>query len=445
MVQDEFNTREWVDSLAMDLEILSESLTAFRYGNSGLSNSDYRSLAKEAFKNHTASTIFESFVPQLNSDATKVIEQLLCHPEVKKTLAKSADQGAIMLIQPYAASRAEWDRVALYLAKSTLKNGGKTTANYLREYLSLSAQNKLPGHDITLFRGLKVNDRIEIGGGAFIAPYEEIVEVGLIEEPVNRGLESDGCPDYGKMDAAALVMDFEWGPGIWPPMAGLDSGPNREFTYAYLERPLDTWIVFDLLAIASCHVIQVLSRGARGAIFMENLDPNFRFRLPPHYDSADYLWQSKTLNQPQTAQFLSMLCDWKNMGQKRDQLELAIRRLASATSRKGRFALQDGILDVSIALENFYKVGSIELSYKLAMRIAFYLGGEGRQKEEIYKIVKNFYAIRSSIVHGRKIEKESLQNAFSEAYEISQQTLLKALSIGLPENDKSWDKLILLD
>ena len=444
MVQNEFNTREWVDSLAMDLEILSESLTAVRYGHPGLSNSRYRSLAKAALKNNTASTIFESFVPQLNSDPANVIKKLLCHPEVKKTLAESADQDAIMLIKPNAASRAEWNRVALYLAKSTLKNGGKTTANYLREYLSLSAQNKLPGHDITLFRGLKINDRIEIGDGSFIAPYEEIVEVGLIEEPVDKGLESDDCPDYGKMDAAALVMNFEWGPGIWKPMSGLDSGPNIELTYTYLERPQDIWIIIDLLAIASCHVIQVLSRVTRGAIFMKNLDPNFRVR-PPYCFGADYPWESKTLNQLQTAQFLSMLRNWKKMGQKRDQLELPIRRLASATSRKGRFALQDGILDVSIALENFYKVGSIALSYKLAMRIAFYLGGDSRQKEDIYKIVKKIYTIRSKIVHGRKIEKESLQNACSEAYEIGQQTLFKALSIGLPENEKSWDKLILLD
>ena len=48
----------------------------------------------------------------------------------------------------------------------------------------------LPAQEITLFRGLQVERRFEIGEEAFIAPYGELVDGGLLREriafPVGR-------------------------------------------------------------------------------------------------------------------------------------------------------------------------------------------------------------------------------------------------------------------
>ena len=55
-------------------------------------------------------------------------------------------------------------------------------------------------------------------------------------------------------------------------------------------------------------------------------------------------------------------------------------RLAEALARTGRFGTDDKILDVAIALERMYELGSGEIVFKLKTRAACYLesGSEGR-------------------------------------------------------------------
>ena len=70
----------------------------------------------------------------------------------------------------------------------TIKVCGECAAQKLHRYLLLADAGRLPGYEITLFHGLKVHDRIEIGDRAFLAPYADARKTyGL---PEYRGVES---------------------------------------------------------------------------------------------------------------------------------------------------------------------------------------------------------------------------------------------------------------
>ena len=174
---------------------------------------------------------------------------------------------------------------------------------------------------------------------------------------------------------------------------------------------------------------------------MEDLDPNFR-QDPPFSFKPSYPWKKKVLTAQDAARFENSLRDWINFKQDRNLLGFAIRRLASSVSREGRFGLQDSILDISIALEILYQTGNMELSYKLATRAGYFLEADVKRRNEVFQKVREFYKIRSSIVHGSKQDRKKFKKAFDEGFALARDTLVKILCKGQPE-DKDWDKLVM--
>ena len=439
MTENEFEASEWISRLGEALEKLADSVTASHIGWTTLTNEQYRELARTAIHGFEASFFFDEYFPNLNSDPTDVIELFRSHPIVQRTLAGSNDQTAIMMVTPKQGSRVEWKRLARYLAKSTIKHNGEHAAQILNRYLILSDEKRLPGYEMTLFCGLEVNKRIELGRGMFIASYDEIVELGLIREPRERGPWNDDLPDYSAMKATALVRPIEWGPGITPPKTSKDIFSPPEINFSYLDKQEDIVVCLDLLSITTRHRLDVLSVIPRGEKFMEDLDPNFR-QDPPFGFKPNYPWKKKVLTAQDAARFENSLRDWINFNQNRSLLGFAIRRLASSVSREGRFGLQDGILDISIALEILYQTGNMELSYKLATRVGYFLEADIEKRNKVFQKVREFYKIRSLIVHGGNQDAEKLKEAFDEGFALARDTLLKILCKGWP---KDWDELVM--
>ena len=439
MTENEFEASEWISRLGEALEKLADSVTASHIGWTTLTNEQYRELARTAIHGFEASFFFDEYLPNLNSDTTDVIELFRSHPIVQRMLAGSNDQTAIMMVTPKQGSRVEWKRLATYLAKSTIKHNGEHAAQILDRYLILSDEKRLPGYEMTLFCGLEVNKQIEFGGGMFIASYDEIVELGLIREPRERGPWNDHLPDYSAMKATALVRPIEWGPGITPPKTSKDIFSPPEINFSYLDKQEDIVVCLDLLSIMTRHGLNVLSITFRGAKFMEDLDPNFR-QDPPFSFKPSYPWKKKVLTAEDAARFQNLLRDWINFNQNRSLLGFAIRRLASSVSRGGRFGLQDGILDISIALEILYQTGNMELSYKLATRAGYFLEADIERRNKVFQKVREFYKIRSLIVHGGNQDAEKLKEAFDEGFALARDTLLKILCEGWP---KDWDELVM--
>ena len=441
MTENEFEASEWISRLAQALEKLAGSVTASRIGWVTLTNEQYRELARTVAHDVKDSFLFDEYIAKLNSYPTDVIELFRSHPVVERTLAGSNDQTAIMMVTPKGMFRVEWEILATYLAKSTIKHNGEYAAQILNRYLMLSDEKRLPGYEIALFCGLEVEKRIELEGEVFFASYDEIVELGLIREPKERGPWNDHLPDYSAMKAVALVRPIEWGPGITSPKTFKDMFSAQKINFSYLNKQEDIEVYLDLLSIVTRHFLDLLSVEHRGDKFIEDLDPDFQKGPPPSFKRS-YPWKKKVLTAQDVARFENLVRDWINFNQNRSLLGLVIRRLASSVSRGGRFGLQDGILDISIALEILYQLGDRELSYKLATRAGYFLEADIERRKEVFQKVREFYKIRSSIVHGSKQDRKKLKKAFDEGFALARDTLVKILCKGQPE-DKDWDKLVM--
>ena len=117
-------------------------------------------------------------------------------------------------------------------------------------------------------------------------------------------------------------------------------------------------------------------------------------------------------------------------------------RLAEALARDGRFAVEDRILDVAIALERMYELDRGEISYTLRSRAAWFLGtdAESRRVREM-QAVKAFYDMRSAIVHSRKKRPapEEQRAAFDKGFDVARRSLFRLLQ-DRPPND--WERLV---
>lgn len=101
-------------------------------------------------------------------------------------------------------------------------------------------------------------------------------------------------------------------------------------------------------------------------------------------------WVEKYLGLPQAVQ---------------DACDVALARLNVA---RRRYTAGDKAIDGAICLESLLSGGGKgELTYKLSVRTALLLGKKIEERRAIMKDVKDFYSLRSDVVHGgRKVEKE---------------------------------------
>ena len=147
---------------------------------------------------------------------------------------------------------------------------------------------------------------------------------------------------------------------------------------------------------------------------------------------SDY-WNSQELTSAQVVEVRRLLCAWTRFDlDTRDTLELALARLASSMQRgRGRFWMQDRILDIAVALEMMFAPLRGGLAYKLSLRAAHLLGDEAKDRIMVCEAVKQFYTARSRIVHGNGGKKrgngKEAREDLERGYEIGRKTLVKLL------------------
>ena len=125
------------------------------------------------------------------------------------------------------------------------------------------------------------------------------------------------------------------------------------------------------------------------------------------------------------------------------EYEPIVSRLAEAAARSGRFAVDDRILDVTIALERMYELDQGEIGFKLKTRAACFLESDTARGTQIFKDVGRFYDARSAIVHSTKKERwstEAREAAFGKGFDIARRSLGKLLREGPPAD---WNELVI--
>ena len=294
------------------------------------------------------------------------------------------------------------------------------------------------GYHAVLFYGLTLTERIDVTDGITLLPFEQLrafVDNRLVEELAPPG---GGFHDWRSIGAA--VRPFRWKPTFRP------SGHEGDFEL-YGPRPFfrEAQTFLDLLGVA--HATPVLCLAAlaycidrsagrllggvdyRGAIY--------RARAAQGFDGFDEC--------PGLAPeaFAEAKEAFDNRASERyGKMAPIIGRLAEALARDGRFAVEDRILDVAIALERMYELDGGEISHKLRTRAAWFLGADAESRVREIQAVKAFYEARSAIVHSKKkrpaVEKQ--RAAFDKGFDVARRSLFRLLRDG-PPND--WERLVI--
>jgi len=82
-----------------------------------------------------------------------------------------------------------------------------------------------------------------------------------------------------------------------------------------------------------------------------------------------------------------------------------------------------------IAFESLFLADNQELTYKLAIRVAFFLEERQDRRQTIIKDIKKSYGYRSKIVHGKHVSRVELRNIFFKNEEYLRQSLRKFLAL----------------
>lgn len=93
---------------------------------------------------------------------------------------------------------------------------------------------------------------------------------------------------------------------------------------------------------------------------------------------------------------------YKKLKNKQKFLDIPLRYFNYAHKRE---KTEDKLIDYMIAFESLFIKEKAELSYRLSLRVATFLGGDHEEKGRIFKLMRIAYGIRSEIVHGTDYNK----------------------------------------
>ena len=394
-----WNREEWKEGMVRALAPLVQTVTAEPYGVEPVSNEHYRALAKYAKTDGQAKAYFDHLFPKLNGNPSELIDLLCRHPELNRNASGVGNDLATFVVMPSGGSLLQLSILARLLAKSALLRGCVEAVDHLETFLSLSAEGRVPGYEIWIFRGLTLSGEIEIAPGLEIVDYQRAAERGLVKSEHPDLV--DTTSDYAGMSALVLAREMTWGPCLVPPRTSRDELLNvtPEFRWA---PDCGTSIVFDLLSVCTSHEIQILFISYSAPEFVD-VSANFVSGSGSGYIHNEG-WKKRELTEEHVRHLQGLLVLWSQFNSdQRETLEMAVSRLSSSIYRnRGRFWLQDRILDAAICLEIMYQLQSPELTNKLATRAAHLLEKEPDKRIEIFDQVDAFYDARSFIAHGDK-------------------------------------------
>ena len=340
----------------------------------------------------------------------------------------------------------------LHAARET---GIATASRACEAILNGAAETCLPGFDFTFFAGLDLTERWDIAPGQYAVPYSAIQRQfarprARFPDPVLSGLDPKG-----EKNIAALVTELRWGPAITDANRKLTDPDPMKIELANDRAPL---LFVALLSVVLGRSLPVVASTFRSAPWIDD----FLDRVGgggTYYDPEGRIGSTAgtTLASEHKALAERAIRDWDSFAKAdQDTLALAIARLSTSVSRRGSWAMpnlaiDDGILDVSIALEILYSLDSSEITHKLSTRAGWYVGSSEDQRLCIRKCISDFYGLRSGIIHGRRRGKKDRERASKDrkrelqvkAYDIAKATVLEHLQRGHMPGDRQWNEIVM--
>ena len=376
------------------------------------------------------------------ADVGDILASLRGHPTLRRALTEgdSDPEEAVLFLSPFGSwSRVEMKTLALQLTRLTFKTNGRKAARLLSRFLTEGAARNLGGCEVTLIWGLRSVRRIDIGGGVYLAPYKEVAAIHgphpLAHDDWSQRSGSSMAHRQQLLretpeNVTALVREFKWGPATAPiseaaELSGLPTVRLLDAADGGVFPPSeDNERIKDLLSIATER--HQLSGGQYAPVdrWLSDIDPNYRYSWNSDRGSLNDWWQTSDLSRDSAQIFLEMVAGWADYKGRRELLDSAIRQLATLYSRVGRSGTSDRILDAATALEVMYGLSAPEISYKLRVRAAFFLGQNTAERHEIFDKVRTFYDARSGVIHGgSRHRRRDFDEALADGLAIARSTL----------------------
>ena len=295
------------------------------------------------------------------------------------------------------------------------------------------------GLHVVLFHGLRFEAEVSITDDLKIVPFENVRE--YVDEPLLRPFTPNLAVPRPWEPVGAIVKSFQWHPAFHPSddkiCLDLDWGGSfRE----------DGERLVELLAIthAAPVVCLVTMHYCVGRMACRLLGQPHRRACYTFGQSAHSFDRLSVSREP----CATALDEAKELFRKRNgplfrKYEPIVARLAEAAARGGRFAVDDRILDVAMALERMYELDQGEIVFKLKTRAACFLESDTAGRTRVFRDVGRFYDARSAIVHNarkKRWSKKEREAAFGEGFDVARRSLGKLLREGSPTD---WNEMVI--
>jgi len=285
------------------------------------------------------------------------------------------------------------------------------------------------GYDVVVFHGLHLEEKLEIGDGFFMFPYEQVRDF------IDEDLLKDVAPHEVKFRdwrlTGVVVRPYRWKP-VFRDKYSL-SGDQTE-PPVMIER--DVLEFLDLLAISHkvpitylMSIRECVSRSACSLLGQSHGQGGFSYGssvLGKHYGFH------KIPNIQSDAFDLAKSIFQGRKSPSYYEAAVVIRRLSEALSRNGPFALGDRVVDVALTLELMFKPNGRRTSQQLQEAVSNLLENDEEEIERVKNEIKHFYDVRSAIVHGPVDAKKKrllaeCSRAFENGFDVARRSLFKKL------------------
>ena len=461
MISDGFTAGDWIDRLTLALRSLAEVQESYLpeyYGRNrrlqivfGEQSSnplafpldELRLLYAEAYYNKVSGKE-DDYAPLCAVlDPVRII--LRSHPTLAQVASPIIGWDQFwMVILNSGMSTSPADLIAGLMARAEELSGDpfRTAASELNAFLAPAGAGGSTGvlggldvgYNAVLFYGLTLKERIDIGDGMAILPFEQVR--AFVDENLVQELAPPGAGFYRWRSVGAVVKPFRWRPMF------CRTGYEREKA---VESPLpffrEAQIFLELLAVA--HATPVLSlatlahcidQSAGRLLGLSDHSGNIdRGRSAQSFDRFDECPDPEPKALAETREAFE-----HRKSKRYASVAPIVGRLSEALASDGRFANEVRLVDVAIALERMYDLPQGKISRKLRNRASSYLGTDPESQARVKESVKEFYNARSDIVHSRSrnVSPQRNHEAFGKGFDIAKRTLFKLLREGQPENWK---------
>ena len=387
----------------------------------------------------------ERFV-RLRSALTRALDILAAHPALANVADSSFGDRKFVVVLADRGEETDLLHILVGLmtrARELPENGFRVACHELRRLLDPDGVDDSvdlsTGIHVVLFHGLRFEAEIPITDNMSIVPFEKVRD--FVDESLLRPFTPNLAVPEPWEPVGAIVKSFEWHPAFRRPdeeiCLDLDWGDSfRE----------DGEILVELLAITHAAPVVCL-------VTMHYCVDRMACRLlgQPHHRacytfgrSTQSFQRSSVSRQPcATALDEARALFRERNGARFRRYEPIVARLAEAAARSGRFAVDDRILDVAMALERMYELDQGEIVFKLKTRAACFLESGTAGRTQAFKDVGRFYEARSAIVHNARKKRwpeREREAAFDKGFDIARRSLGKLLREGSPVD---WNEVVI--